>query len=403
MKNGRKKKVKGQNRPRNYILFREDGDDAVAVSSRGKNDADVAVQRFRKDLIRVGDYTLPDGSPLKVTGFDLKTWSENFRRMTENGVDVEVTKDHGPDAEDVLGYVKDMIVEDDTLYAVEEIIGARNIEIAETVRNDSVEIDLDATDGQGNKYGSAIVATSIVQKPVVPGQGQRIKIAASRGRGVRSVPVYRLAAPDDEDTTMTPEQLAAIQKALGTDKDITEDNLAEVVGGRVSELTKKHDDLKGLLDDEVGKAKALAEKVADLEGKLGDATPDLDADTAEDRAEDVEARVDDLVKAGRITPDNAKRIKLALIGPADARNVYMLSRVSAADSNGRRRVRGLELVDLIADLAPVPTGEGRTGIQTLSRSTPDHGSTGDGKDTWREEAKRQAEMANASGNDSVVM
>lgn len=147
----------------------------IATDDRGE-----LRQRFRKDLIRVGRFVHPtEGWTLDVTPDRLETWLSAFQKMRANGVDVEVTADHSDRAEAIRGYMVDAFIEDDTLFGILEMRGEKGIELAEVVKNVSVEIEPDFTDGKGNSYGDTITAVAIGQKPVVPNQQPFQRIAAS--------------------------------------------------------------------------------------------------------------------------------------------------------------------------------------------------------------------------------
>ncbi len=152
------------------------------TGSIATNDQGELRQRFRKDLIRVGRFSHPiEDWTLDVTADRLAKWLANFQKMRANGVDVEVLADHtesGQRSDRIRGYVVDMFTEGDTLFGILEMSGEKGIDLAETVRNVSVEIQDPFTDGSGNDYGEVIAAVAIVEKPIVSGQ-QPFRRAAS--------------------------------------------------------------------------------------------------------------------------------------------------------------------------------------------------------------------------------
>ena len=151
-----------------------------AVVGDTTTDTDGApIQRYRKDLIRVGQFVHPtEGWTLDVTADRLAKWLLAFQRMRANGVDVEITSGHSDSAESIRGYLTDMFIEGTTLMGVVEMRGEKGIELAETVKNVSVEIQDPFEDGKGNNYGEVITAIAIGMKPVVPDQ-QPFRRAAS--------------------------------------------------------------------------------------------------------------------------------------------------------------------------------------------------------------------------------
>jgi hypothetical protein len=143
------------------------------VEQAGNDIANETIPRkkFIKDLIAVGDYAHPEKQwSLHVTPDRLDKWVQRFNAARANGVDFEVTLDHSPSARSVVGYLTSLHREGDRLMGVHEFIGEEAIELAQRVKNVSVEIDPDFVDGKGNRYGEAIVKSSLVQQPVVPGQ-----------------------------------------------------------------------------------------------------------------------------------------------------------------------------------------------------------------------------------------
>ena len=170
----------------NVLGFFHSGKNATAASSI--SEGDINTQLFKKDILMIGVYEHPVfGWTMDITEERLHRFVAAFKVMRENGVDVEVPIDHSGSAASNLGYVVDMFVEPNdegvpTLYGMHEIRGSDAIDIVERNKNISVLIDPDFKDGKGKSYGEAIVHSSIVQQPIVPGQAdfEPVKIAASR-------------------------------------------------------------------------------------------------------------------------------------------------------------------------------------------------------------------------------
>ncbi len=263
-------------------------------------------RRYSKEILRVGVYTHPHaGWTADITRESLEGFVSAFGKMKANGVDVEVTVDHSGSARDVIGYVVEMYVEGDSLFAVHELIGDEAFKLAGTVHNTSVEIASNCVDGKGVSYGEAIVANSIVQSPVLPGQTPFQQIAASRQAvhamsRKHSIPLFEPKVPMNE-------LLLLIQSITGA-QDVTEANAKEVLSAWW----------------EKNKAKLAAEAPApkpDVDPKLS-----IDLDALEDRAEAFGQTIDSLVECGALTPDASKALSTALLGTAGARPVMSLSR-----------------------------------------------------------------------------
>lgn len=141
---------------------------------------DAGSRRFWKEALRVGEYRHPVlGWTLSVTPERMQAMAQTFRAMQAAGVTSDVTLDHSPSARDKLGRVIDAKVEGDSLLLLHELADDEAVTIAKRAQEVSLEIDRELRDSQGRTFRDAIVASSIVRAPVVPGQ-QPFRIAASR-------------------------------------------------------------------------------------------------------------------------------------------------------------------------------------------------------------------------------
>jgi len=297
-------------------------------AERTKNAAGAPVQSFFKDVIRVGTFYHPEeGWYLAVDQERIDCWVAAFRRMRDNGVDVEVVVDHKSSAEKIFGYVRDLFRDNDVLYARVEMVG-EGIELAKRVRNVSVSVVPNYKDGVGNSYGEAISHVSLAQQPIVPGQEefQAIGYAASR------------VTETEEDDIM---DLNALAKIIGKDT-LDDETAVDTVREFVASLQRDKDD--------------LGKRLTALEAKI-------DPDTVELAAATVEERVESLFTSGRIGRKAADALKVALVGTAEKRATWSLAR--QGDSSPARSV-----LDSLALKDERPAG-GRTGVQDLSRAVPD--------------------------------
>jgi len=243
-------------------------------------------KRFVKDLIAVGDYTHPEKQwSLHVTPERLDAWVEHFNAARANGIDFEVTLDHSPSARSVIGYLTSIYRDGHRLMGVHEFIGDDAIDLAQRVKNVSVEIDPDFVDGKGVRYGESIVKSSLVQQPVVPGQlaFSPLRIAASRSR--------------------------------------------------------------------VGEE---------------DAGPGAADEAIEAQADEVESRLESLVKLGRLTPFARGLLRATLAGEPGRRPALLLSRGVASGGKPARSL-ARRIVEALEQNAPVPMGVS-TGVQVLELS-----------------------------------
>jgi len=328
------------------------------AGSMAMNEQGQPVQRFRKDMIHTGLYRHPFHEwSMDVTRDRMDRWIATFAAMRGNGVDVEVVVDHSMEAEAVRGYLVDMFREDDTLYGIHELIGEDSIKLAQTVKNVSVLIEREYTDGKGNSYGEAITHSSIVQQPVVPGQEGFIPIAASRGvNSPTAIFVYSIDGDKQmQEKIMDAEMLTKIRDILGAGDDMTDENMLT----RLEERIKADTDNKLSLTEELTKLKGEVEA---LKAK-GNAASKIDPDMLDERAETAEEKIDGLVEKAKITPKVAASLKDVLIGKPGARSAYMLSRkVSGTDESIARKV-----VKALEDNDSVELGE-KTKSQSMAMS-----------------------------------
>lgn len=140
------------------------------------------MRRFVKDIISLGSYrTGPSKqTTLEVTPDRLNKWATRFNAARAAGVDFEVTVDHSQKADGVIGYLDRVFVEGGKLMGVHEFADDKAVELAQRVKNVSVEIHPDYVDGKGNGYGEMIIKSSLVQRPVVPGQSPFVAMSENQ-------------------------------------------------------------------------------------------------------------------------------------------------------------------------------------------------------------------------------
>lgn len=335
----------------------------ISIGAREKIEG-VLVQKFKKDMLKVGQYKHPSaGWELDVTPEKLEKYLAAFKAMQANGVDVEIPIDHSRSASDNLGYVTDMFIEPDengvpTLYGVHEARGEDAIGVIARNKNVSVAIEKNLVDGKGNKYGEAIVHSSVVQGPIVPGQGEFIPIAASKDGGdIEQIPVFNLC---EGDKTMDKEMLLKLKALLGKDDDSTAENImsrleAAMKAGADSLTTAKDENIN--LKKEVEKIKAASTQTASTEVKI-------DPNLAEQMGSTAEQQLSLLAQAGKITPAVKDKLTAGLIGETGKRNLIALS----LGENSSPSVLTV-VVDALKENDIMKLGE-QTGAQVTQRAVP---------------------------------
>lgn len=343
-----------------------EGNLPFATSSQDVNE----IQRFKKDMIRVGEYVHPvHGWKLNVTPERLQRWLTNFKAMQENGVDVEFPLDHSLSAEKNLGYVVDAMIEPDangtlTMFGIIEVTGKDAISIVQKNKNVSVWVAKDYKDGEENYYGEVIKHCAVVQQPVVPGQADFIPIAASEQGGINEIKTYYQGSTD-----MKKEQLEKLKSMFGLGEDATEENILSLIETSTKEkavLLKKSQDEVLSVKSQLSKDKAASQLFQD-------------PNTLELVGTTMATQLSMLVEKGNITPDVAKELSTILIGEQGQRNAYTLSL-------GKDSVPSIasQVLKILGKNDPVKIGE-MTKAQTLSREIPG-GDTGNEADKEGEDA-----------------
>jgi hypothetical protein len=281
------------------------------------------------------------GWTLAVTPRRLAAWCAAFARMRQAGVDIEITVDHSPRVAAVQGYLVDMFVEGDRLYGVHEMLGQSAIDLARRVKNVSVEIDPSFVDGRGTRYGEAIVRSSLVQQPVVPGQDHFVPLAASRGGDVSS-------------DTMRPAPVLLWSGEAVDAVDVADDPAEDQFGATAADRP-----------DELAQRLARSEqRVLSLQRELASARPPaVEAGLLDELADAAETRLEALVEQGRVSPATRDRLAVLLLGSPQRRPAVMLAR-GAARHAGFDQPLARMILDALALNDVPPLGE-RTASQAL--------------------------------------
>lgn len=123
--------------------------------------------RMKKEIMRVGHFQMGNGKKFDVTKERLDHWAETFNTMERMRINVPACKDHICNAENTVGRVEEMGVENDSLYAVFEFPRESDAEMAK-INDVSIATRDTLVTGVGN-FSDAIEHVAITPKPVVPG------------------------------------------------------------------------------------------------------------------------------------------------------------------------------------------------------------------------------------------
>jgi len=249
-----------------------------------------SVRRYRKDLIRDGDFVHPtDKLKFKITPQLREHWADTFDRMKANGVRVPLPAGHSTNADNNRGWITEMFNEGDRLVGVCEVSGDAKEADRLVASNDvSIFVPQAFEDGAGNRYQRPIVHVALTPHPVITGLGEFVPLAAS---------IY---SNQEKEPKMNWDKL---KTGLGITEDVTDDNAVDLVLAHVVSLNETHETaLKPLNERIVALEKATPKKrdVDDLLLKLAH----------ENRA----GKLDQLVVAARITPAVRDKLVAAFIG-----------------------------------------------------------------------------------------
>ena len=338
------------------------------ASSQSTNAAGLPIQKFKKELISIGNYTHPiHGWKLRVTNDRMKKWVAGFNSMSSNGVDVEIVKDHSLKADDVVGYLTDMYIEENKLIGVHEMVGAGSIELASRVKNVSVLIEKQFKDGKGKEYGEVITHSSIVQKPVVPNQEGFFPIAASTADSADIQPLFfNQTLKDKENPSMDDKQLKEIRKLLNLkdEDELTADNALSVIADKFKSLQTQASKVEEL----EAKIKELSARKKEPSDNKNDSV--MNDELAAQAASLGRERLNLLTEKGKVTPAVRDKLAACLIGEGDNLNKYALSMSTQPDNQSILQ----KVIDALCENDIVKLGE-QTGHQVLALSREAPGAT----------------------------
>lgn len=329
------------------------------------------VKYLWKEVIRCGNYTHPaTGQKIEVTPQRLEKWETNFRKMQSNGVKVYSPVNHSRKTEDNRGYAIDARRVGDRLELLHQLIG--DDAIRDAARSEiSVRIVPNFKDGAGNVYDEAIEHSSWVLDPVIPAQTPAI--AASRGDAIDG-PVYLFSASYGKAAMKcSDDYVEKVKGTLGPDlsKDVTPENAHEMLlahheavandadkaelSRQNEELTVRNDELEQAIVSLSAERDSLKAQATELSRQSDNALTEREIVFGRKA---VNASADKAVASGGITPATRKAID-ELLTPA----------ISLSVSGGGGDLLGAKLYDILAANKAVDLSQ-RTGVQTLSRVTP---------------------------------
>lgn len=184
---------------------------------------------YWRPSLRDGYYKHPlQGWEMVVTPDYRKELAASFQRMREAGLDVPVVRKHdGLRIGGVFGVKND----GEWMYELHQYLGESNQTDALT-NYVSPGIDEKFIDSKGRAWGKALFHSAIVPDPVVPGQGEAIRVMSSSGQH-DNIDFLMLAdstgAAAMSVIQISQEQFDKIKTALGGGDNVTPDTLVETI------------------------------------------------------------------------------------------------------------------------------------------------------------------------------
>ena len=180
---------------------------------------------FSKDVLSVGNFTLPKtGQKLNINPEQLEAIIADTNKYLANGNRVEFIADHmGPNNKpfenfdnqkeknsviNVGGYCEKFSMDGDWANCEIGMTTDGGVQLAQSTKDVSIELDYDYTDTQGNFYNSVIRKVAGVLKPIIPGQsGYKKKFMLSEY--FADTETFVLTKNQNEDDSMSDENKEA--------------------------------------------------------------------------------------------------------------------------------------------------------------------------------------------------
>ena len=345
-------------------------------------------RRFVKELVRAGRYVKDvDGQIFNITPgmIDQLALSTTAYLAAGNKIPMPATPDHSDqDPEANRGWVREVYRDGNSLFGVCDLVGDDGIKLAGTC-DVSIFSPPEFIDGTGNRYQWPILHVALCTNPIVPGLDGFVPIKTSQSTTNQNTPakwpVFRFS---QEQKTMPPvdpvNPMPAAQATPATDESVESDPfdaaLDAIEKQFLPQLRAKDMDPK----ERKKLAQEFAKKVDSLIKVLGDESDEEPEGDGE--GEPVEActgvrmsrgstvhptmvkmaaeiyslKLDGLVRARKITPAVAAKLKAQFIGTGQP-----LALSLSRSTNGATELDGVILA--LAENAVVPAEGERTGPQ----------------------------------------
>jgi hypothetical protein len=289
-------------------------------------------KRYKKEIIRTGSF-LKDSEELEfVISLDtLYYWASLFKTLKENGIKVPVQNGHW-DSDTTYGYVVDMYVEEESLFAEMELFG-EDVDTLVKTKDVSIYSPLEWTDGTGNTYVRPILHVALTAYPLIPGLKDFEELAAS---------LFNRKEKKKMDW-------AKIKEVLGITEEIKDENGEELL---LSAIAKMQEKAKKEKEDLVASLKEGKDSKKEKK--------ELDPLTLSLAQDNISSKLERLVEANKVTPSVKDELQELFVGDKG-------SNLSLSLSNGNLNMIN-KIIEVMGKNDVVELGEktGHQGILSLS-------------------------------------
>jgi len=318
------------------------------------------IRRIKRYAIQVGKkYVKKLKSGIQVIDASVERcqhWLSMWQECKKNGLPVKVTKDHQNrmKAENILGDLADMTIENGWVTLALDIRGADNIALAEANKDVSIEVDLSGVDGSGNTYKDFIAAVTFTPIPVVTNQ-----------------PIAASMADDDGPYVLSQEQKM---------NDTLRMSLCKLSGKKADEIND--DNAAECIEQHLAMCSANATKMSQLEAQVTKLSQESKPNTRylALAARSAATPFEQLKELGVLDVACADGLQKLIIGHKEA-DGWVFSNIALSMSADGEDEKVIDLAEKIAALLkankPVATKELTHGQIRLSREIP--GASGDPK------------------------
>jgi hypothetical protein len=292
---------------------------ALATNPAETGFAPLSPGRFRKELIREGTWVHPTQHfQLTVTRERMQRWVEKFRLLRERGIRIPVPFGHSYDPKDNAGFLEELVLEGNALFAVLVIPRAEDAgKLGATVKDVSISINPDFRDGEGRRYGEVIEHVALTTRPLVGGQSDFLPLQLPDGSQVE---VWRFSPASLRPRAEGVRQREPEQAKAPVSAPAQQEGKPEVKEAPVAGKAQTSSNSPAAADAQTGgKAHAAPGRQAPRDASVRSEAPALAfaRELAQLRQSALERELGELLRAGRLTPamrEPARRL-LALEGP----------------------------------------------------------------------------------------